>query len=58
MGRPALAEEKSTGDALEEAHIDQSECSFIANISICNLDYFESGENRFSREAKPRYMIS
>ena len=58
MGRPALAEEKSTGDALEEAHMYQSGCSFIANISICNLDHSESRENRFSREAKPRYMIS
>ena len=55
MGRPALGEEKSTGDALGEAHIDQSGCSFIANISICILDYFESRENRFSREAKPLY---
>ena len=56
MGRPALGEEKSTGDALGEAHIDQVGCSFIANISICNLDYFEARENRFLRE--PSHVVN
>ena len=56
MGRPALGEEKSTGDALGEAHIDQVGCSFIANISICNLDYFEARENIFLRE--PSHVVN
>ena len=57
MGRPALGEEKSTGDALGEAHMYQVGCSFIANISICNL-WTTLNQGKTDFQGRPNHFVN